>query len=636
MSIHKDISKGLSKHIIWLSFFVTAIFFIILCRLWFLQIIDTDKLQAMSENNRFRFIPVAAPRGTILDRNGNVLVNNIPSFSLAVIPNDVKDKDSLIDTLSKLLDIDKEELLARWDMGKGRAKYMPVVLASDITRDQVEYFAANSIRFPGLDIELKPIRQYPYGDLASHLLGYIGEISDKELASGSFSSYGIGDYVGKSGIEKSYESYLYGMDGGKRIEVDARGRYLDTVSEDMPTTGDSVQLTIDVNLQKAAEKALGDRAGAAVVIDVKTGEILAFASTPVFDPSLFIGKMPPDKWKEYLNDKRHPLEDKALKGQYPPGSTFKIVTAMAGLSEGLINANTSVDCTGAYTVGSQKFHCWDKHGHGITNLRKALKESCDVYFYKLGDRLGVDKIAEYAHKFGLGEPMGVGLENEKSGLIPTAEWKLQKTGKSWYRGETIPVAIGQGYVTMTPIQLAAMISCIANDGILYQPHLVKRILDPDGKTIKEFTPTIFKNTGFKPEYIQLIKDGLRAVVNEPGGTGKGARISGITVAGKTGTSQVVKIGARKGDIPYKYRDHALFVGFAPYEKPEVAIAVVVEHGVHGGSAAAPVAAQVLRSYFEGKHPSKPHQNRVIKEKEEDSAPTVKEGEDSVPTGEEEE
>lgn len=598
--LYKRGGQDLHRRIYALSIAAVVIFFILLGRLWFLQFIEVERLQEMSENNRLRFIPVAASRGSLLDRNGDVLVNNMPSFSLAVIPNEVKDRDRLLDTLANVLKIDRSELLSKWEKGKGKAKYFPVILAQGLTRDQLEYFEENSLRLTGIEVEIKPVREYPEGVFASHLFGYIGEISEKELTLPEFADYNPGDYMGKSGIERSFEKYLHGEDGGREIEVDARGRYLRTVSETLPTTGHSIMLTIDKNLQKATEKALGDKAAAAVVVDVHTGEILAFASAPAFDPSLFSGRMPPEQWTAYLEDKRHPLENKALKGQYPPGSTFKIVTALAGLAEGLIDDNTVVRCTGEYKLGTSKFRCWNRKGHGSVNLKGAMRESCDVYFYQLGERLGVDKIASYAKMFGLGEPMGCGLENEKAGFVPTSEWKQKKYGKVWYKGETLPVSIGQGYLLTTPVQLAAMTAGVATDGTVYRPHLVKKIIDRDGKTIKEFSPEVLKRVALKPEHFRMVKDGLQAVVNEPRGTGGAARLYEVKVAGKTGTSQVVKLKDTKGPVAYQYRDHALFVAFAPYDKPEIAVSVVVEHGEHGGGAAAPVAGQILRNYFESK------------------------------------
>jgi penicillin-binding protein 2 len=616
------------QRIMVISFVVGAIFFVLLLRLWHLQILNADDYRSMSENNRLRFVPIAASRGAIMDRSGKVLVSNRPSFSLAVVPQEVKDKDGLLDRLARLIGLDRAELEERWNKVKGRAKYYPVVLASNISRDQVEIIEENRLRLPGVEIEMKPVREYSSNLLAAHLLGYIGEISDDELDKQGNEEYNPGDYVGKNGIERSWEQALHGNDGGRQLEVDARGRVLRTVSESYPTVGNSVVLTIDSAVQKQAEKAFGDQAGAAVVLDVNSGEVLAFVSNPSFDPSLFSGKLPADIWKSYLDDKRHPLENKALTGQYPPGSTFKIITALAGLEEGKITENSAVNCTGSYELGGDTFKCWNKHGHGTTSLKKSLRESCDVYYYQLGEHLGVDLIAKTAHKFMLGAPLGIGLNNEKPGLIPTAEWKQKRFGKRWYHGETLPVAIGQGYVLMTPIQMASMIATVANEGTVYRPFLVKRIVDADGKSLKEFKPEIIGQTGISPDKFRLVKQGLFAVVNEPGGTGSMARLYDVRVAGKTGTSQVVKMHDSKRGTPSQFRDHALFVAFAPYDKPEIAVAVVVEHGEHGGSAAAPIVGRIMRAYFDGKKPVQKSAGKSINRDDEDddgeSRPSIKE------------
>ena len=620
-----------SRRIIALSIGAFLMFFLLLSRLWYLQVIDTDNLLDQSESNRLRFVPVAAPRGAILDRNGKVLVSNTPSFSVAVIPQDVKNKDLLIDNLSRYLNLNRKEIEDKWSKGQGRAKYYPLVVASSISRDQMEFLEENRLSLPGVNIEMKPVRAYGNGELGAHLLGYLGEISEDELSSERYRDYNAGDYTGKSGIEKSWESFLHGTDGGRQIEVDARGRFLRTVEDSGSSVGNTVMLTIDLEMQKVVEQALGDRAGAAVAMDVNTGEILAFASSPEFDPALFTGRMPPEKWKEYLEDQRHPLENKALKGMYPPGSTFKIITALAGLEEGLIDQHTGIDCPGYYKFGNSTFKCWDKKGHGHVELKKALRESCDVYFYKLAERLGVDRIAAYAKRFGLGAPLGIGLDNEKGGVIPTQEWKMKRFGKKWFQGETLSVGIGQGYVLTTPVQLASMIATVANEGTVYQPHLVKRIVDSEGRSLKEFPPVVTRRTGIKPESYRLVKEGLFAVVNEPHGTGGMARLSEIKVAGKTGSSQVVKLRDSKGEVPYQFRDHALFVAFAPYENPEVAVAVIVEHGEHGGSAAAPIAGRVLRAYFEGKGAIKKPVAKPAKSEEQNSDPAAVEADGAEPT-----
>jgi penicillin-binding protein 2 len=600
------------KRIMVISFVVGVAFLFLVVRLWHLQILRADDYLAKSESNRLRFVPVAASRGALLDRTGKLLVSNRPSFSLAVIQQEVTDKEALLTLLSELLGLDRADMAERWEKSKGRAKYYPIVLASNISRDHVEIVEENRLRLPGIEIEMKPVREYTSGQLASHLLGYIGEVSEKELNSAGLEDYNPGDYIGKNGIERALEKELHGVDGGRQLEVDARGRILRTVSEKYPTVGNSVLLTIDANVQQQAEQSFGEQAGAAVVMDVTNGEILAFVSNPGFDPSLFSGKMPADIWQGYLDDKRHPLENKALSGQYPPGSTFKMITALAGLQNNMIDESTTVNCSGSYKLGTSTFNCWNKKGHGATNLHKALRESCDVYFYQLGEKLGVDKIAAAANSFKMGTPLGVELLNERSGLIPTAAWKQERFGKRWYRGETLSVSIGQGAVVLTPIQLASMTATIANEGTIYRPHLVKRIVDADGKILKEARTEIIGTASFPKESFRLVKEGMLAVVNEPGGTGSVARLYDVKVAGKTGTSQVVKLSSSKKSTTYQYRDHALFVAFAPFEKPEIAIAVVVEHGEHGGSAAASIAGKILRTYFDGKKPPRKEAVKPLK------------------------
>jgi penicillin-binding protein 2 len=602
MTLQQDVKmeEGGRRRTVVLSCGAAIMFFLILCQLWYLQIVDTENLQERSENNRLRFVPIPAPRGDILDRSGKVLASNAPSFSVAVAPQDIKNQKQLIDKLARYLKVDREVIQLRWDKGRERTQYNPLVVASNISRDQMEILEENSLGLDGVNIETNTVRAYPNGSLASHLLGYLGEISESEFGSELYKGYNLGDYVGRSGIEKSWESFLHGSDGGRHIEVDAHGRFLRIADEIRASVGNTVELTIDLELQKVAEQALGDRAGAAVALDVNSGEVLAFASTPDFDPALFTGHIPPAKWKEYLDDPRHPLENKTLRGMYPPGSTFKIVTALAGLEEGLIDAHTTIHCPGYYRFGNTTFRCWRKKGHGQVELKKAIRESCDVYFYRLAERLGVNRIAAYAKRCGLGAQLGVGPDDEKGGLIPTEAWKLKRFGQKWFRGETLSVGIGQGYVLTTPMQLASMIATVANGGVLYQPRLVKRICDSNGKVLKEFSSQVIKKTGIQPATYHLVREGLFAVVNEPQGTGSMAHLAEVAVAGKTGSSQVVKLRQGKGEVPYQFRDHALFVAFAPYEKPEIAVAVLVEHGVHGGSAAAPIAGRMLRTYFEGK------------------------------------
>lgn len=623
-----------------LGFIVVVLFFLLLLRLWYLQIIRSEEYRAMSENNRLRFLPVAALRGALLDRNGTVMVNNRPSFSLSIIPQEVKDVDSLLDRLASLLKLDRLEMKERWEKSKGRARYYPVVVAINLSQDQVEIIEENRVRLPGVEISMKPIREYAFDNSAAHLFGYIAEISDKELELKAYADYNPGDYVGKNGIEKAWEQELHGNDGGRQLEVDSRGRVLRVLAESRPTVGNSLMLTIDSRLQHEAEQAFGAQAGAAVAMNVNTGEVLAFVSSPTFDPSLFAGRIPADIWKEYLEDKRRPLENKALAGQYPPGSTFKVLTALAGLEAGVIDEHTTISDPGYYEMGGHKFRDWKSGGHGVVNLRTSLKESCDTYYYRLGEKLGVDRIAAMAERFWLGRELGIGLQNEKKGLIPSTAWKLKRFGKKWFPGETLPVAIGQGYVLMTPIQLASMTATVANEGTIYRPHLVRKIVDPDGKTVKEFQPEVLGTTGVSVASFKKVKQGMYAVVNDPGGTGANARLWDVKVAGKTGTSQVVKLGEdRKKARKYEHMDHGLFIAFAPFDKPEIAVAVVVEHGGGGGAVAAPIAAKILRSFFDLQKPPakvKPEKTEQDDEPASDNSGTHTEMQKHVPQRQQEE
>lgn len=590
--------EQLKKRILPLTILVTFLFLVLVSRLWYLQVLQADKYRAMSENNRLRFLPVTASRGTLLDRNGQILVSNRPSFSLTIIPQEVKEPESVLELLAQLLELDYDELHERWTKSRGRARYYPVVIASNISQDQVEIVEENRLRLTGVEIGVKPTREYSFNNMAAHLLGHIGEISYKELEQPEYEAYHPGDFIGKNGIEKTWEHELHGSDGGRQLEVDAGGRVLRVLQETSPIVGNSLMLTIDSRLQQAAELAFGDQAGAAVVLDVNTGEVLSLVSNPSFDPALFAGRIPVDIWQGYLEDRRRPLENKALTGQYPPGSTFKMITALAGLEAGIIDEHTTVYCNGAYELGNNKFRCWNRSGHGSVNLKRSLKESCDVYYYQLGEKLGVDRIAAMAERFGLGQATGIGL-HEKKGLVPTKDWKFKRYGKQWFRGETLPVSIGQGYLLTTPVQLASMTATIATDGIIHRPHLVKKIVDPDGRTVQEFSPEQIGNTGVSASNFKKIKQGMFSVVNDPGGTGGNARLWDQKVAGKTGTSQVIKLGAdRRKALAYHHRDHGLFVAFAPYDKPEIALAVVVEHGGGGGAVAAPIASKILRKYFD--------------------------------------
>lgn len=595
-------NPGLKKRFMLLSLAVVLIFLLLVLRLWYLQIIGADRYRELSEKNRIRYIPVAAPRGPIYDRNGEILVDNRPSFIISVLRQEVEDKDALLARLAQILGEDPAELEKRWQSGSRFPRYRPFPLAEDVSRERLEVIQENSVNLPGVLTEVRPLRSYPHGELGAHLFGYLGEITQKELQSKPFSSgYRPGDFVGKRGLEKLLEKYLRGIEGERLLEVDVKGQELRILKTQEPQPGNKVFLTIDRKLQAAAEAAFGEEAGAAVVIHVKTGAVLALTSRPAFDPALFARGISGKEWIELLQNPRHPLQDKTIQGQYPPGSTFKMITALAALKAGVAYPSTTVDCGGALSHGNRRFRCWKRGGHGRVDLKRALKESCDVWFYKVSLDLGIDRIAAMARAFGLGIPLGFALEGEKTGLIPDRQWKQQRHGTRWYDGETVIASIGQGYVLTTPLQLAVMTAGIANDGIVPRPQVISRIEDLAGNILEEMHPEILNDAQLNPSDLQVVKRGMEAVVNEPGGTAYKSRLNEIRIAGKTGTSQVVKLKddhAPKREIAYRFRDHALFVGYAPAQAPEIAVAVLLEHGGSGGSNAAPVAQKIFASYFD--------------------------------------
>ena len=591
---------GFKRRFLLLSLAAIAIFALLALRLWYLQVISYHTYKELSERNRVRYVPIAAPRGPIYDRDGVLLLDNRPSFEVSVLRQEVEDKSQLLARLSPYLGVDKDELARRWQRERDLPRYLPIPLAEDVSRDVFERVQENAIDLPGVITQVRPMRDYPYGDLAAHLLGYLGEVTEQDLQSGDYEGTRPGDYVGQSGLEKNLDNDLRGVPGEKLIEVDVKGKELRTLRTREPIPGDKVYLTLKASLQEAADKAFGDQAGAAVVLDVHTGEVLAMVSKPSFSPAVFARGISGKEWIKLLQNPRHPLQNKAITGQYPPGSTFKIVTALAALKAGTITPSTTVDCTGSLEVGNREFRCWKKEGHGVTDLVKAIRESCDVYFYKAALDVGIDRIAAMAHALGLGQTLGFRLANEKPGLIPDREWKRKQFGTRWYDGETVIAAIGQGYVLVTPLQLAVMTAAVANGGTVLRPRLVQKVVAMDGQVVLQTSTDVIDKVSVPPADLKAVQKGMIEVVNAPHGTGHSSRLAQVLVAGKTGTAQVVKLKeehSRGGDIPYRFRDHALFVAYAPANKPQIALAVVVEHGTHGGSAAGPIARAILKSYF---------------------------------------
>lgn len=588
-----------------LSLAVALVFLLLILRLWYLQVVSGDRYRMMSEKNRTRVLQIAAPRGPVFDRSGSLLVDSRPAFDVSIMRQDVEDRDSLLKSLSVYLDVDIEILREAWERGRRFPAYRPVPMARDVSRDVMERVQENSVELPGAFIEVRPVRSYPYGDTAAHLLGYLGEIAEHELQKGVVGNYRGGDFIGKSGIERLLESHLRGKKGQRILEVDVKGKKLLQLKVQEPMPGNRVYLTLQRDVQLAAEKAFGDQAGAAVAVDVNSGEVLALVNSPSFSPALFARGITDEEWRGLLKDPLHPLQFKAIRGQYPPGSTFKIVTALAALQSDPAIADHEVNCTGRTKVGNREFRCWKRWGHGTTGLKKAIRESCDVWFYEVGVELGIDRLSEMAFDLGLGKRTEFPLSGEKSGNIPTRQWKRNRFNEPWYAGETVNTSIGQGYVLTTPMQLAVMTAAVANGGTVYQPQVVSRIVDWNGEVRERFKPRILNEVDLDPRALALVQEGLEEVVNEPHGTGQLARLDGVQVAGKTGTSQVIRRLSdeeeeSQGDddeVPYRFRDHALFVSYAPAQSPEIAVAVVVEHGEHGSTAAAPIAASIMESYF---------------------------------------
>lgn len=582
------------------------VFLLLVLRLWYLQVINYEELHERSVRNRTRMLVTEAPRGPVYDRYGALLVDNRPAFQISVMRQDIVDRGALFARLAALLDLDEETLERRWQEGQGFPAYRPIPLAVDVPRELLERIQEHSIDLPGVLTEVRPVRDYPAPDAVAHVIGYLGEVTEEELRTDRFSAYRGGDMVGKVALERAYEPHLRGEKGHQLIEVDVQGRLLRKLQMERPVPGNKIYLTVDMDLQRAASEAFGDHAGSAVALDVHSGEVLAMVSLPTYNPSQFARGIRTEEWQRLLNDKRNPLQNKAITGLYPPASTFKMIVALAAMREGITSTNRTIHCSGDMIVGDSRFRCWKRQGHGATDLNKAISESCDVWFYQVGLELGIDKLAAAAKEFGLGAPVGFTLPGERSGTIPSREWKRKQLNQSWYAGETVIASIGQGYVLTTPLQLAVMTAAIANGGKVLEPQIVARVENWEDQITQQLTPRVVREVAYSPAQWAAIRQGMEEAVNGQRGTGRNARLAEVRVAGKTGTSQVVRRLSDEeeelltGDetIPYRQRSHALFVAYAPAEAPEIAVAVVVEHGQSGGGAAAPIARDIVRRYLE--------------------------------------
>lgn len=569
-------------------------FFLLLLRLWSLQVIDAERYATLSESNRIRVIPQRDIRGQILDRHGQVLVDNRRSFTLSVMPEETASLNLLAPRLQDHLPIRWEEVEPKL---KSPHAYRTIQLLKDLTREQVAYIAEHRWDLPGAFLDVDYVRHYKHAGRASHVLGYIGEINEDQLREAREYGYRMGDYIGQAGVEKIHERTLRGKKGAREIEVDALGRELRMILEREPAPGLNLRLTLDMGLQQLVEEEMAGQPGSIVVVDPRNGEILAMASNPGFDPNLFVAGISLPNWMHLIKDPRKPLQNRAIQAQYPPGSTYKIIMAAAALEEGIINPKTTVQCNGFFPFGNRVFKDWKQGGHGPVNVHSALVQSCDVFFYTMGQRLGIDTIARYAKGFGLGAPTGFDLAHEKSGLVPSTAWKRAARGEPWYPGETISAAIGQGYNLVTPLQLLNVISSVANGKTLYKPQIVKRLETTDGTVVREFAPQRLGEIPARPETIRMVQQALWGVVNEPRGTGWRARLETVGVAGKTGTVQVIANSPKGDKLPERFRDHGWFVAFAPFEDPQLALVILGEHGGRGGSTYAPIARKIVEYYL---------------------------------------
>ena len=577
---------------------ITLVLSIAAVRLYYLQIIKHHTMADLSDRNRIRIQRMPALRGLVFDHRHRPLVDTKPSFDAVIVPEDAL--PGTVNKLQNLLGVDGIDAKLSDADDQGRPEYEPVMVAERLNWQQVSALEAHQLELPGVSLQVTPRRHYIYDSLAAHLLGYVGEVTVKDLR--SLPDYRMGDEIGKFGLERSWEQTLRGASGGQEIEVDAVGRRLRMLQEMPEKPGASIVMSVDLDLQKVAEDAIGERAGALVAIDPNTGYILAMASHPAFNPNQFADGINSAEWRELTTDPSHPLENRVIQGSYPPGSTFKIVDSIAGLQSRTLTPTTSYNCPGGLWFGNREYRCWRKQGHGNVALHRAIVESCDVFFYQVGERLGVDRIAAWAHALGFGKKSGIELDNEKTGMIPSSQWKERRYHERWYPAETLSVAIGQGYVTVTPLQLAQLAAEVANGGTLYKPQFVKRVDALDGSMVREYPPVVENELHLDPVMLDDIRSAMCDVVGASDGTAHGARINGIDVCGKTGTAQVVKEaqGARTKEtaLPEKYRDHGWFMAFAPKDHPKIAIACIIEHAGHGGSAAGPVVKAVMEKYFE--------------------------------------
>jgi penicillin-binding protein 2 len=613
VKIHKDRATLI-------SYIITACFGLVLARLWYLQVYKGETLHNYSIQNRLRKEVVWAPRGQVFSRDDQLLVDNVPRFDAILTPQFLQDKEQTIARLTKILGLEPDAIPKILKKNSNQATYRPIVIKKNISFDEVSQIETQNFDLPGVSVDTFISREYRDKEVGAHLLGYISEISQQQLPrlrERDSVDYRLGDFIGQFGIEEQLDRYLRGTNGHEFVEVDARGRrkrYINTdnlfkgIEDEKPISGMNVKLTIDRDMQLAGYNALEGKIGGIVALDIDSGEVLAMVSRPSFDPSQFSRGITSEYWRSLITNKENPLRDRNIQEHFSPGSTFKAITGIAAFEEGVIDENTEVFCNGSYRLGRKVYHCWKKEGHGSTTLVKAIRESCNVYFQKAANRMDIDDISKYAKAFGLGTRTGISLPREASGLIPTKEWKKKRFGVEWQAGETLSCAIGQSYVLSSTMQLAQAYGAIGNGGKIYRPYVVKDIYSPSGELAKTFTPELMGQVKLKnPKTLKFVREGLYQVVNNPRGTNFYRRGQGIQMAGKTGTAQVKSASADKvyqkcENMDFDSRHHALFVAFAPYDKPKIAAAAIVEHGCHGGSAAGPVVEAVITQYMKKYQP----------------------------------
>ena len=608
MPIFQD-NRELVSRLSWLRIFFVLAFVFLFVRLWSLTVVHYENYRKSAERSRIRTFPEIAPRGLIYDREGKILVDNVYGFSLLLFQDEMKNSGDTIRFLKKGLKMAERTIERRLSKENRLDAFSPIVIKQDLSMDEMAYLLAHQSERPELDVIKRPLRFYRHGSLAAHALGYVGEVSAIQLKESKFEKNKAGDLVGQYGIESFYNRMLTGYDGFRRLLVDSRGRMLHEVEQVNPVPGDGITLTLDLDLQMAAEEQLNGRPGAVLVCDARNGEILAMASHPTFYPNQFARRIRDKEWQKLIKNPDTPLQNRVIQSTFPPGSIFKLVMALAGLQRGLINSRSIIECNGGLTLYGHRFACWQPEGHGRVSLAKAIRKSCNVYFYLLGQKLGIRQIAEFSHRVGLGVLAGIDLMGEVPGLVPSEEWKQRVRGESWYAGETLSLSIGQGPILTTPLQLARVAGIFATGKVL-PFHLLK-----DNSRRQPHQPQASLVASLSPKNLQLIRDAMWSSVNE-WGTGHNARVSGFQVCGKTGTAQTIGKIARERlpeNAALKFQSDAWFVGFAPRNDPEVVVTVILQKAGAGGAAAAPVAGEIFRLY-QKKHKLQPTVKELVRAK----------------------